>query len=136
VPFFDYAERFAGCSANQRIVFEHGVFGQTTAGCDERVLPDYNSVVQRGTVTEKTSITNRVCMADDAMSDGYVIADFSVVIGMKYRIVLNICTGTDLDLARISTNDHSWPNTGSRPDFNVANEISRFRNECGWIDFW
>ena len=44
--------------------------------------------------------------------------------------------GTDLDLARISANDHTWPDTGSRPYFNVANEIGRFRNECGWIDFW
>jgi hypothetical protein len=50
--------------------------------------------------------------------------------------VLDVGAGADLDLAGIGANDHTRPDTGSRPNLNVANEIGRFRNECGWIDFW
>lgn len=134
VPLTDGAECFAGSSSHQCIVFKHGILVQGTARGDKGILSDDDAVVQRAVVAEKTSIANGTCVADDSVPDRDVIADFCAVIRMQHGIVLDICTGADLDLARICANNHAGPDAGPGTNLNVSDEIGGFGNERRGVD--
>jgi hypothetical protein len=91
------------------VCLKHGVFRNSTSGSDKAVVSKNDAVVQRRTVPNQAPVADIPGVTDNAMPYRDVIADLGIGVGMQNRIVLDVGSGPDFNLAGVGANYHPGP---------------------------